>query len=149
MPDILHRVGIQSASPEAVYKALTTIDGLRGWWTDDTEGDSRLGGIIKFRFGNPRGFFDMKVRELEPDRHVLWEVIDGPEEWVGTTVSFDLREEDGYVIVLFRHQGWKAPIEFMHHCTTKWALFLMSLKALLETGKGAPHPHDVSIDNWK
>jgi len=149
MPDILHRVGIQSASPEAVYKALTTIDGLRGWWTDDTEGDSRLGGIIKFRFGNTRGFFDMKVRELEPDRHVLWEVIDGPEEWVGTTVSFDLREEDGYVIVLFRHQGWKAPIEFMHHCTTKWALFLMSLKALLETGKGAPHPHDVSIDNWK
>ena len=36
----------------------------------------------------------------------------------------------------------------MHHCSTKWAIFLMSLKSLLETGKGAPHPNDVKIDNW-
>ena len=36
----------------------------------------------------------------------------------------------------------------MHHCSTKWAIFLMSLKALVETGKGAPNPDDVKIDNW-
>ncbi len=36
----------------------------------------------------------------------------------------------------------------MHHCSTKWAVFLMSLKSLLETGTGAPDPHDVKIDNW-
>jgi len=36
----------------------------------------------------------------------------------------------------------------MHHCSTKWALFLMSLKSLVENGQGAPHPHDVKIDNW-
>jgi len=29
-----------------------------------------------------------------------------------------------------------------------WAVFLMSLKSLLETGTGAPDPHDVKIDNW-
>jgi hypothetical protein len=26
--------------------------------------------------------------------------------------------------------------------------FLMSLKELIETGKGKPHPDDVLIDNW-
>ena len=33
----------------------------------------------------------------------------------------------------------------MHHCSTKWATFLMSLKSLVETGTGAPSPHDVHI----
>ena len=30
MVDILHRIGVESPSPERVYEALTTIDGLRG-----------------------------------------------------------------------------------------------------------------------
>ena len=49
---------------------------------------------------------------------------------------------------MFKHQGWKEPVEFMHHCSTKWAIYLMSLKSLVETGKGAPDPNDVKIDNW-
>jgi hypothetical protein len=36
----------------------------------------------------------------------------------------------------------------MHHCTTKWAIFMMSLKTLCESGKGSPSPNDVKIDNW-
>jgi hypothetical protein len=36
----------------------------------------------------------------------------------------------------------------MVSCSTKWALFLMSLKSLVETGKGAPSPGDVPISNW-
>jgi hypothetical protein len=30
----------------------------------------------------------------------------------------------------------------------KWATFLLSLRALLETGKGKPSPDDLKIDNW-
>ncbi len=33
----------------------------------------------------------------------------------------------------------------MHHCSTKWATYLMSLKALLETEKGDPAPNDYRI----
>ena len=36
----------------------------------------------------------------------------------------------------------------MHHCSTKWAAYLMSLKELVETGQGAPAPNDVQISNW-
>ena len=43
MVDILHRVGIDGIAPEKVYDALTTIDGLAGWWTDDTTGGAGLG----------------------------------------------------------------------------------------------------------
>ncbi|MFE6338181.1 SRPBCC domain-containing protein [Streptomyces sp. NPDC057806] len=145
MVDILHRIGVTS-SPDEVYTALTTIDGLAGWWTQDTDGDSAVGGVIRFRF--VPGGFDMKVLEAEPAERVVWEVVDGPPEWIGTHVSFELKQEDDFTIVLFRHEGWKEQVEFMHHCSTKWATYLMSLKKLVETGKGDPSPHDVQISNW-
>ncbi|WP_257667006.1 SRPBCC family protein [Parapedobacter tibetensis] len=147
MVDILHRIGIKSSSMDDVYKALTTREGLSAWWTNDTQGEgNKVGGVLQFRFG--AGGFDMKVIELHPATRVLWEVVDGPEEWVGTKVSWELKQEDDYIIILFKHQGWREPVEFMYHCSTKWAIFLMSLKSLLETGKGAPDPSDVKISNW-
>ena len=64
MPDILHKVGIKSTSLEDVYNALTTVEGLSGWWTSDTRGDSKVGGELQFRFGD--GGFDMKVSNSIP-----------------------------------------------------------------------------------
>jgi len=149
MVDILHRVGI-TASRDAVFRALTTPEGLAAWWTDDTRGDGAPGGVLEFRFdlGGESGGFDMKVLDVQPAEHVLWEVIDGPDEWVGTQIRWDLRTEGDFTIVMFAHEGWREPVEFMHHCSTKWATFLMSLKSLLETGAGAPAPNDVKISDW-
>lgn len=144
MMDILHRVGV-TAPPAKVYEALTTVDGLAGWWTTDTSGDGA--GTLRFRFGEVGGF-DLKVVDLQPDARVEWEITDGPAEWVATTVTFELKQEGDWTIVLFTHAGWREPVEFMNHCSTKWATFLMSLKALVETGAGAPHPRDVQISNW-
>ena len=146
MVDILHRVGIESSSVDEVYAALTTLDGLSGWWADDTTGDPTVRGILQFRFAP--GGIDMEVVELDPAKRVLWRPVDGPEEWLGTAVSFDLKQEGDYTIVLFKHQGWAEPVEFMHHCSTKWGVFLMSLKSLVETGKGMANPDDVKIDDW-
>lgn len=143
MVDILHRVGVRTSSPEKVYDALTTVDGLAGWWTGDTKGDAGVGGILEFRF--PPGGFDMEVVEQRPLERVGWKVVDGPEEWVGTTIDWELRQDGDWTIVLFGHRGWREPVEFMHHCSTKWATYLMSLKGLVETGTGAPAPHDVHV----
>ncbi len=90
----------------------------------------------------------MSVLETVPGKLVLWRVVLGPQEWVGTQVRFELSEQDGYAIVLFSHTGWREPGEFLHHCSTKWATFLMSLKHLLESGVGEPAPRDVRISNW-
>jgi hypothetical protein len=147
MVDILHKVGIKGSSLNDVYKALTTREDLSGWWTTDTRGDGKVGGVIQFRFGN--GGFDMKVLELDPGKHVLWQVVDGPEEWIGTTISFDLKQAGDWTIVYFKHRGWKEPVEFMHHCSTKWGVFLLSMKSLLEAGKGRPYPNEIKLDSWE
>ena len=143
MPDILHKVDVKSSLNET-YKALTTLEGLAGWWTTTTQGNPNAGGTIAFRFG-PLGGFDMKVLELEPGRRVLWQVVDGPDEWRGTKVSFELRGDGDFTTVLFKHQGWKEPVEFMHHCSTKWATYLLSMKSMLEGGQGRPYPDDLHI----
>jgi hypothetical protein len=83
-------------------------------------------------------------RSSSPNR----QVVDGPAEWIGTTVNWEIKQEGGYTIVLFSQAGWKEPVEFMHHCSSKWAVFLMSLKSLLKSGTGNPAPRDVKISNW-
>lgn len=146
MVDILHRIGVETRSTAEVYEALTTIDGLAGWWTRDTSGSTDVGGVITFRFGP--GDLQMKVLEAVPVTQVRWECVGGPEEWIGTTVTFDLTSVDGFTVVVFRHEGWAEPVEFMHHCTTKWAVYLISLKQLLEKGAGTPAPDDLWISEW-
>ena len=143
MSDILHKVGIK-ASLSDTYRALTTLEGLAKWWTSDTRGNGDLGGMIQFRFG-ANGGFDMKVIELEPATRVVWEVVDGPGDWIGSKVSFELRQDAQQATVLFKHRGWQKQSEFMRHCSTKWATFLLSLKSAIETGKGRPYPDDLHI----
>ncbi|KYP14216.1 SRPBCC domain-containing protein [Flavihumibacter sp. CACIAM 22H1] len=147
MATILHRIGIKTDSINDVFKAISTIEGLKGWWTTATNGVAdQVGGDLQFRFG--AGGFDMKVRSLEAPRFISWEVTALEKEWIGTTIEWQLKKEGDYIIVLFKHDGWRAATEFMHHCSTKWAIFLMSLKSLVETGVGAPSPDDTKVDNW-
>lgn len=151
MTDIIHRVGIK-APLSKVYAALSTTEGVAGWWTTATSGISDPGGTINFEFlttgGERIGAMDMRVVALEPDRLVHWRCTAGPEEWIGTDVVFRLVQEDDYTIVRFGHRNWREAVEFTEHCSMKWAIFLLSLKQLVETGEGRPSPDDIKIDNW-
>lgn len=151
MADIIHRVGIK-ASPDKVFKALSTIEGLASWWTEKTSGGADVGKTISFQFHRPDGKviggFEMEVLKQELFKRVQWICVKGPEEWIGTEIAFDLNQENEFTIVLFGHRNWKESSEFTAHCSTKWAVFLLSLKELIETGKGKPAPRDLKIDNW-
>jgi uncharacterized protein YndB with AHSA1/START domain len=147
MPSIRHRIGVD-APIEDVYAAIATRQGVARWWTRDVEGDDFVGGLLAFRFGGPDTGATVEVVELTSPQRVVWRVVQGPDEWLGTTVSFELKREDGQTIVLFTHAGWAEPVEFLHHCSTRWAYFLLSLKHGHERGKSTPWPHDEKIDNW-
>lgn len=150
MVGINHRVGIK-APVSKVFSALSTVEGVAGWWTRDTTGVSRPGETVDVRFARPSGEelgrMAFEVLELDPDTKVRWRFRSGPEEWIGTDVTFDLAQNGDYTIVLFNHT-WRELVEFTSHCSTKWATFLLSLKDLVETGRGRPSPEDVKIDDW-
>ncbi|MDF0643953.1 MAG: SRPBCC domain-containing protein [Nitrospira sp.] len=151
MVDIMHRVGIK-APVAKVYAALSTVDGVAGWWTTHTSGSSKIGGTIEARFrstdGKQIGGMVMEVTALDADKAVRWRVVSGPEEWMGTDVIFNLSQEGDCTIVLFAHKNWREAGPFTAHCSMKWATFLLSLRDLVETGKGKPSPYDIKIDNW-
>ena len=138
MPDILHRVGID-AQPAPVFEALTTLSGIRGWWITDTRGDAAEGTAFEFRGHR------LEVLHADPEL-VRWRYAGTMTEWLGTEITFRLVWRDGQTFVVFKHEGWREPTELMHHCSTKWATFLLSLKALVETGEGRPQPRDVQIE---
>ena len=151
MLHIIHRVGIK-ATVQEVYQALATTKGISDWWTKDTSGTSEIGKTVVTRFhtleGNEVGSMQFEIQGLEPDKKVHWKFVEGPQEWIGTEVIFELHQEDDYTIVLFRHINWAEEVEFKAHCSMNWAIFLLSLKQLGETGTGKPSPNDIKIDNW-
>jgi uncharacterized protein YndB with AHSA1/START domain len=142
MPDILHRVGVQG-SAATVFEALATVDGLSHWWMVGTTGDPKEGGTLHFRPDG--GGFEMKVLESKSGEVVKWRCVGGPSEWIGTDLTFRLLQKADQTFVLFTHAGWRDPVEFMHHCSTKWATYLLSLRSWVERGEGRPHPYDVKI----
>lgn len=151
MPNIIHRVGIKSELNH-VFSAISTIDGLASWWTQNTSGVSKENGEIVFTFKSPSnvviGEMKMKVSRIVPNEKVEWICLAGPEDWVGTLFTFDLKKENEYTVLNFGHRNWAQETESMAHCNMKWGTFLLSLRDYVETGKGKPSPNDIKIDNW-
>ncbi len=145
MYSITHRVGIK-ASAAAIYVALTTNEGLSKWWTNDVTGAGAVGAIIKFRFNGAGP--DFRVTELIEYKLVRWQHLgDMPEAWKTTDICFNIEPTAEQTFVSFSHCNWQDSSDFMAHCSTKWAVFLLSLKDVLEGREGHAFPDDIQIDH--
>ena len=142
MANITLKIGV-SCERDTALQALNTIHGLSQWWTSTTEGGTEVGEVITFRFGEAS--VDMKVVS-NTSTQVVWECVAGPEEWITTHIEFKLVQEPETTL-FFRHTGWAEESAFMHHCSMKWAVFLLSLRQFLEEGEGRPFPNDIHITN--
>ncbi len=136
MANIKHYLLIK-ALPNIVYKALTSNEGLRGWWTLEAKTDEQVGGVAEFKFGD-RYHNKMKIVKLVPNKLVEWECIEGDKEWIGTNFVFDLEEKEGDTILRFTHGNWKEETDFFASCNYHWGYYMQSLKQYCETGGGTP-----------
>jgi uncharacterized protein YndB with AHSA1/START domain len=161
MPNIRHEVLIW-APVEKVYGAITSQEGLSGWWTPGTQAKPERDSVARFPFG-PDYFKEMKIKELEPLQQVKWICLKGEDEWVGTVITFRLQAGDRATLMrsnpeakdqiqqqttpnegtllLFSHDDWKEYTPMFAECNYTWGRFLRSLKQLCEGGKGHPWPH--------
>ncbi|SMC27936.1 Uncharacterized conserved protein YndB, AHSA1/START domain [Andreprevotia lacus DSM 23236] len=137
---------IIAASPATVYAALTTADGLRGWWTADCDVATGVGGELRFRFG--AHYKHMRIEKLDPAREVRWrctvahlavDTLKRHDEWVGTELSFRLTGlDDGRTRLDFEHIGLTPTLECYDLCSGGWDHFLASLQQYAQTGQGTP-----------
>ena len=143
MATIYHQVGIR-APVDKIFNAIATLEGVSGWWTL-TSGEPTLEGELTFSFGEHDVF--AKVTAYEKNKRVEWTVQGEEGEWLNTRICFDLDEKKDQVMVNFQHADWKGATEFLAHCSTKWAMFLLSLKKYVETGTGMSFPDDIHINH--
>lgn len=125
-----------SAPRQQVYDAISTIEGLSNWWTVQTTGSSKVGDTIAFRFGTVGP--DFKMTGLTANTDVTMECTAGFPDWLGTTLSFHLDENEGKTRIRFTHDGWKETGDHYAACCFSWGRYLESLRQLCQTGTGAP-----------
>ena len=120
---------VTSAAPVAdVLAALTTLDGLAGWWTPAVSGSPAPGGELTFRFGP--GATVMRVEHVDPAGLVVWTCLASESfaEWAGTSLWFDVRPRAGGGSVLaFRHVGLTPELPCFTVCSPRWEHHLANL----------------------
>jgi uncharacterized protein YndB with AHSA1/START domain len=142
-PDVRRTVTI-AAPPERVFDAITTLEGLRGWWCENTTGADGQGGEFTLRWSSG-GDVTIRFDRLERPHRIEW-LCTGqhdvnftpPDEWVGTRMVFGLRADGDGTVVDFTHYGL-AELECAEMCRRGWEFYLSkSLPAFAETGSGMP-----------
>lgn len=139
MTDIQQQVEV-GQQPAAVIAALTTAEGLQGWWCRDSDIGSRVGDRHVMRFDHMGTHITMvfDIAELGADT-VSWQCgPNGNPDWPGTTITWNVATQAGGSIVTLRHSGFAEGAASIPMVEQGWAHFLASLKSYLETGTGTP-----------
>jgi len=132
MTDLYHQITIEAAT-ERVFAALATQEGLQAWWTEDSVFEARPGGMAEFGFWERSVVFRMRVDELDPPHRLVWSCVNGPPDWVGTTLSFELATlEAGKTQVSFLHTDAHSAAKAIAERNTTWGCLMRQLKHHLE-----------------
>ena len=129
-------------------RVFEAIRNVRGWWSAAIDGSTREVGD-EFTYEVPDiHWCRFRVTEaVEPSR-IAWLVTDSwltftekKDEWTGTTVTFDIQENDGLTQVRFTHEGLVPAFECYELCSGAWSGYIAgSLRHLILTGLGNPNP---------
>lgn len=137
MKTIIHHFRVH-AMPDAVLDALSTEEGLAGWWTTDVTREGGRTGEILFTFVegfNPQ----MDVVEAREGR-VEWICMGGHDNWRNDRFTFEITDvSPGETDVTFRQEYSRELDDRTYgEYNFNWGHYLSSLKRYCETGEGTP-----------
>ncbi len=141
LPDEIRHAVLIRAPAERVYDALTTAEGMDGWFTTGASIDARAGGAIVFRWrewGPDRYTGEDGGRVIEatrPSRFVFeWRPDRGGPP---TTVDVSIEQRDDGTVVRLREHGYQNTPdgrERLLDCAAGWGEALTLLKFYAEHG---------------
>ncbi len=137
MKNIIHVVPIKS-KPETVFEALTTLQGLRGWWTTKVAGEAVREGRITFTFTdnfNPV----MKILKMKNEQ-VEWRCISGARDWIDAIIKFQITRVDEGIKLKFQQSYTRLLDDDTYGIYNhNWGYYLDSLRRYCEEGSGYPY----------
>jgi hypothetical protein len=128
-------------------EAFSAINNVRGWWSEEIEGGTeKLNDEFTYHYKDVH-ICRMKLVEVIPNKKVVWLVlenyfnfIEDKNEWVDTTISFEVSAKDNRTEIRFTHQGLVPEYECFDICSNAWSEYITgSLRSLISTGKGQPN----------
>jgi uncharacterized protein YndB with AHSA1/START domain len=134
-PTIDHEMKID-ASPEKVFAALTTLDGVMGWQTPTATGTGDVGSEWVFSFAD-HPEFAWEVTTSDAPSHVAWRCTRGPGDSVGTTATFTIAPAGARTLLELQHGGWPGTHGNFRKCNTTWGVLLHHLRDYVESGTAA------------
>ena len=137
MPDIAMQTEA-AVSPEDTYRALTTSEGVAGWWTDRSSVTGTVGEVDRFHFPGAPASWDMRVERAEPGTLLSWHCVGGRPQWIGTDIRWTLQPIKNGTLILFDHEGFAEIDSLFRIVTLGWAKVILRLGAYLNTGTPDP-----------
>ena len=129
-----------AAPVEKVWEAVTTTDGLKSWWSDDSFAEAKLGGKAEFGFFNRETVFTMETTLFDENEFQEWRCLNGPEHWIGTNVCFELEPGDGGTTnVMFEHNNLREEDDEFLRVKETWGKLMVVLKDYLEGKNPGPY----------
>ncbi|HEV8566494.1 MAG TPA: SRPBCC domain-containing protein [Actinoplanes sp.] len=139
MADMHHLIQIDGVDAPTAYAALTTHDGITGWWTSRaTVPGANVGDVLKMSFPDAPFTWDMRIDKADAPAVVEWDCIGGPPGWEHTRIIWSAEATDAGAVVRLDHTGFPAVDDMFRIVTVGWAQMLLSLKAYLESGIRKP-----------
>jgi uncharacterized protein YndB with AHSA1/START domain len=133
--DVLFRFDVDAAAG-TVLEAITTTEGIKGFWTSRADVPGEVGGSLKLEFAAAPLPFDLRLEQSD-EHTVVWRTETFPPHWVGTTVRWDVEPRDDGSTVSFRHAGFDADEEAGRVSYT-WGQIMVQLKEYAESGRANP-----------
>jgi len=144
MADVIHEFTV-NAQPPRVFEALATANGMEKWWTKQSTGENREGGIIRLYF-SPEFDWEAKVTCNKPPFAFELQLTRAHPDWIGTVVRCELASEaKGATRVTFYHTGWREMNEHWRVSCFCWAMYLRILRRNLEYGEFVPYEKRLEV----
>ncbi|MFI1761138.1 SRPBCC domain-containing protein [Streptomyces sp. NPDC020800] len=136
MPDIAMHLAVE-ADLDTVHTAISTTEGIRGWFTTTATAAEGVDGLHGPAFPGVPEPWCLRVTEAQPGRRLVLAGPNGP--WTGTEQTYELpARPEGGITLRFPHSGFPAADDVHRDFTYGWATTFVQLKSYAETGEPAP-----------
>ena len=132
-----------AGTPSNILTALTTENGVAGWWTDDCDVTAKQA-TYRFKRADGERVVTFRVDDVTASSVVMTcTAQQNNPDWIGTKLSFAVSTTGDRTRVALVHAGYPANNECYAQCQRGWTHFMASLKKYIETGVGEPFTKPV------
>ena len=144
MEKTTHFIGAK-CTKEEMFNAISKPSELEKWWATRAEGIVESGETL-FLIFDKLTTLKLKYEEIVPNQKLVLTCFDSFKAWDKTQLIFEILEKDNQVFLTQTHQNINPQdVQSLTYFSSKWTVYLLSLKQYLETGIGTPYPYETKL----